>query len=1249
MFTLGLRPALRSLLLISAFGFATLSATAFGQTGASPAGPARGQVNRVVEAANVSGRKVIPGHLPAWATAAADQGAIPDTQQVHLIFGLSRSTEVETAFRQLLEDQQNPSSPRFHQWLTPAQVGEQYGPTQHDIDALTAWLTSQGITVDAVLPSRIFIQASAPASVIGSAFQTSLHTFALKSGNLQAPTAEPSLPATLSPIVSYIGGLATIPYHTHSHVVPDAMASASATGPLGAKSNFTASSGYHALVPGDFATIYDLKPAYNAGIKGNGQKVAIIGGSQLLPSDIANYETLSALPSYSPNTIVPVGASFSDPGYVTADQTEGMLDFERAYGTAPGATIDFLISKNWLNGTVTQNLLLYAINTLNDQILSLSFGACEALQTPAYVNYEDTTFSQAAAQGISVFVSSGDAGGEGCEGLTTASTLYLSISDYCASGSVTCVGGTEFADTASPSTYWSSSNGVGAASALSYIPEGGWNDPLYSAGVYRAASSGGGVSTIIAKPSWQKGTGVPADGFRDVPDISFSGSVHNAYIVCQNASGGNGCDPANFGALAVGGTSASAPSMAGVAALINQKLGGRQGNMNPLLYKLAASTPTAFHDATPASSGVTTCSLTTPSMCNNSVPTTTTALTPALSGYALTTGYDQVTGLGSLDVNAFLTAAGLPTPTGVVTASPATITISQTVKFTATFTAPSGSGGTPTGTVQFYSNGTAIGSVLTLANGSATTTGLAFAPAGTYAITASYSGDSSFGPSISPALSLVVTNPTAIASTTTVTATSTSPTTIQAVGFTANVAGSGGTATGTVQFVVDGLSKGVPVTLANGSATLAPFLLPAGPHLVSAKYSGDISYSASTSNVVTVGVLALASTTVGSATPSTINLSQTTNISFTVSGSGGGPTPTGSVSLLYGGSSLGSVTLVNGTAAAPLGGFTTPGSYTFTGQYSGDSVYSASQSASFTVIVVNSIVPLTSHDTLSITPTSVVAGNTITGTSTVTGVSGSPTPTGTVTLWLTGTTTQLGTATLNSNGVAAVTQLVTAAAFPPGTYSVYSLYSGDGVYAGSTSNNVTVTVTSAAGFTVSGTPSTLSIKAGAGTGNTIAFNYASVNGFAGTITQTCSLAIVSGTATVAPSCSSASPSVALASGGTGSDVVTISTIAPHNIGGAGANVSLDLRNGAMGGVAFAGLLLLVFPGRRRALRNWRSLVAMLILSAAMFTVAGCSSSGTTTTAPPVLTGGTTAGTYTLTVIGTSGGQTQTATSTITIN
>jgi subtilase family serine protease len=206
-----------------------------------------------------------------------------------------------------------------------------------------------------------------------------------------------------------------------------------------------------------------------------------------------------------------------------------------------------------------------------------------------------------------------------------------------------------------------------------YIPEGAWNEPTATSAsttISNLSSTGGGPSTFIAKPTWQTGTGVPADAARDVPDLSFSASMHDGYLSCLSYTGAN-CST-TFDIFS--GTSAAAPSMAGIAALLNQRAGAAQGNLNPLLYRLAASTNSGIQDVTPASSGIALCQLNTPSMCNNSIPGPTVG-SLGLAGYAVTTGYDQPTGLGSLQVTDFLTAATTPVtpPTPPPTNLPTTI------------------------------------------------------------------------------------------------------------------------------------------------------------------------------------------------------------------------------------------------------------------------------------------------------------------------------------------------------------------------------------------------------------------------------------------------------------------------------------------------------------------------------------------------------------------------------------------------
>jgi subtilase family serine protease len=281
----------------------------------------------------------------------------------------------------------------------------------------------------------------------------------------------------------------------------------------------------------------------------------------------------------------------------------------------------------------------YAIDQNVGEVLSISYGACEAETPSTQIEAMNSVFQQANAQGITVVAASGDQGAADCDEPVGASGLPpssasrgLAVDFPGSSPYVTGAGGTEFNENGQ--TYWSASNNSNAGSALSYIPEIAWNDT--AADGYLSAS-GGGASALFAKPSWQKGTGVPADGFRDVPDIALSASPdHDPYLICSAGWCTNGFRDSQTYLDTIGGTSAAVPTFAGIVALINQKTHSSQGNINPALYALASATPGAFHDIT-AGSNVVPCVVGTPDCADGSM------------GYTAGPGYDQVTGLGSVD------------------------------------------------------------------------------------------------------------------------------------------------------------------------------------------------------------------------------------------------------------------------------------------------------------------------------------------------------------------------------------------------------------------------------------------------------------------------------------------------------------------------------------------------------------------------------------------------------------------------
>jgi len=625
------------------------------------------------------------GSVSPRASRMQDRGpADPATKlgSIRLIF--KQSSGQKAALAQLLSEQQDPNSPQFHKWLTPEQYADRYGASQVSIDRVAAWLTSEGFTVDYRARGRDWIAFTGTAAQVESAFHTGVHRYESNGESHIAISTEPSVPRELAPLIQSVLGLDDFRPHAMSRPA------------------FT-SGGQHSLAPGDLATIYSFSRLYSAGIDGTGQKIVIVGQTNVTLSDIQTFRTQYGLGTAN----IQVVQTGTDPGFQSKDLVEADLDLEWSGAVARNASIIYVYS------TSADYSASYAIDQNLAPVISESFGTCEANvgsgSAPAY----ETAAQKANSMGITWIASSDDSGAAGCDYDATEAVLGLAVAMPASVPEVTAVGGTEFNEGAG--TFWSTANGANGGSALSYIPEMAWNDTAFGQGI---ASTGGGVSTLYNKPSWQTGLGVPADGKRDVPDVAMpAANDHDPYNVVSSGQAG-----------LVGGTSAAAPVFAGLIALLNQytKTNG-QGNVNINLYKLALSNPGIFHDVA-TGNNIVPCAAGTPNCVNGSF------------GYSATLNYDLTTGLGSVD--GYNLATGW-SGTGSSTLSITSVSPASATAGSAAFTLTVNGSGFASGASVLW-NGTALNTAFVSATQlTASVTAALVASAGVASITVSSGGKTS--------------------------------------------------------------------------------------------------------------------------------------------------------------------------------------------------------------------------------------------------------------------------------------------------------------------------------------------------------------------------------------------------------------------------------------------------------------------------------------------------------------------------
>jgi hypothetical protein len=935
--------------------FAAVFVYPIGALRAQTAEPAASRIGAIDESSLV----VLGGNRHPLATPVNDRGEVAaDLPMERMLLVLTRDGTRESALQGLLARQQDKSSPDFHAWLSPAQFGAQFGVSQADLQKLTGWLESHGFRVNHLGKSGMTIEFSGTAGQVKETFRTAIHSYAVHGEKHYANASDPQIPAALASVVAGIDTLHNFRKKPAIHVLGKASRIAN-TSLWQPEFTFSSAAGLeHFLAPGDFSIIYNTASLYQNGIDGTGQSVAIVARSSINLSDAQIFRIAFGLPVNDPQII----HDGPDPGNLLGnEETEADLDVEWSGAIAPMATIKFVVSGSTNSTDGVDLSSLYIVDNNLAPVLSASFGQCEQSLGQAENAFFNNLWEQAAAQGITAVISSGDSGPAGCDSdsQTTPATQGLAVNGLASTPFNIAVGGTQFNENGADSTYWSATNGPNQSSVLGYIPENVWNESCADPNACGGASlfaSGGGTSTLYSKPSWQVGTGVPNDGKRDLPDVSLDAAAgHDGYLLCQDGICTTNASGQLINAELVGGTSAAAPTFAAILALIAQKTNSRQGQANFVLYPLAAGQKVAnCNSSAPPQSQ---CIFNDITVGNNNVP--------GQTGFAATLGYDLATGWGS--VNAANLAANwqnvaFRSTLTTLQLSSTSLTHGQPVTATVTV-APGAGAGTPTGDVALLAGNSAGVNLGNLSNGTVSGA-VETLPGGTYSVTASYGGDGAFGASISTGVPITI-HPEASSTTFSAFLSSQTGNPSSQVNTTygnfldlqINVVGAShqGTPTGTLT-ISDTLNGSTTTLLTSslnsqGNALIQETQLALGNHTLDVSYSGDASFSSSSAGPVSISVAKGPTNTVlfipAGALPKASVVLQAIVLPI------GALDPTGTVQFFTGKTALGIPVQVKSLIATLTTTQLPAGSDSITAVYSGDSNFLGSTSAAATLTVGN--------------------------------------------------------------------------------------------------------------------------------------------------------------------------------------------------------------------------------------------------------------------------------------------------------
>ena len=1173
--------------------------------------PVTGVASRLTSPIVEASRVTLQGAVHPLANKANDRGLIPDgTKLERMQIVLKRSDEQESSLKRLVNDLHSPGSASYHKWLTPEQFGKQFGPSDEDVAKLESWLQAKGFTVTKLNPGRQVLEITGTAGQLKNTFHAEMHQYSVAGVTRYANANAPDVPAALAPVFGGFVSLNNFRFKNHAQVLGKAQLN---TATHESKPEWTIgnSNGNNLILsPADFAVEYDLPSA----AKGDNQTIAIINESNINIELVNKYRTLFGLSVNPPQVII----DGSDPGVDGINgplgpnyaAVEAYLDVEVAGSVAPNAQIDLVIANDTAVASGLTLAMEHAVFSNIAPVLSLSFGGCESAQG-SFNSFISSLWEEAAAQGQTVLVSAGDSGSAGCDNNTQYAVNGQAVNGLASTPYNVAVGGTDFyyANGASDfGTYWNltPSNSTPVVSIKSHVPEQPWNNSQYGLNVYSyyaenqattIGAASGGPSTLgvnnssgtptspYPKPSWQTGvTGIPADGARDLPDLSLfaaNGANNTYYPICAVDAD---CIPVSSGFVqisGVGGTSAATPAFAGMMALINQKYGA-QGQANYVLYPLAKQYPTTFNDITvgniavPCAIGSSDCkSVANPITVDDDTYGTATEGELSVDGtnpaYAAGVGYDLATGLGTVDANNLITNWGkitLAATTTTLTPSITTFTHGTDVTISGNVTGAT----TPTGDVSLITTSTQPNNQgefsFTLDSNGSYTGGVNFLPGGSYNIYGYYSGNGVDGPSQSTPVAITVTpenSTTALSVYTALTSTSATaissgasvsygaPNILSAVPTGASSSGSSTVPTGNVTFL-DGSTSVVSSPLnVNGDAEYNGALA-LGSHSITAKYSGDASYGGSTSAATTFTIVKTTPTIVQ---PFLSVIDQNQNplngqvnnlvvqVENPMSKNGLALAPTGTITLAGApsGSST-SATLVAGVDPynnEPQGTayFTIPasasGTYNITVSYSGDTNYnSTSGSESLTFDTVSGSVSTTTTATQSASTTSPTS--LVTAAITVAAPSGSAAPTGTVYLYASQYRIASVALTAGSGGTSSATVAFDSSGLFQGTNQISVQYIPASNTSFKPSTTILTIINPLSDFTMVPLSTILSVPAtGTGAGfQTDVINLSSVNGFADAVSLSC-------TGASGVLCSLSPTSATLSSGGSATTTLLVDT------------------------------------------------------------------------------------------------------------